>query len=249
MRWLVGDIQGCARELDDLLRAVRFDAARDELWCLGDLVNRGPDSLATLRLWRDVGGRAVLGNHDIYALLVHAGRVERRNDTLGELLTASDGAELLARLRAQPLLQRLEGTGKVPLVWAVHAGLDPRWYVGAADVDGAVARVGERLADGPHPDERLDSPDAQFVTRVRCCTAAGERSRFDRLPGDCPPPHRPWDAWWSGPAYVAHGHWAWRGHYRGAATIGLDSGCVYGGTLTAWTPDEDRVVQVPARSA
>ena len=70
MRWFIGDLQGCAREFDDLLRKIRFDPQVDEVWCVGDLVNRGPDSLAAVRLWRDIGGHGVVGNHDVYALLV-----------------------------------------------------------------------------------------------------------------------------------------------------------------------------------
>ncbi|MFY0534816.1 metallophosphoesterase [Nannocystis pusilla] len=107
MRWFIGDLQGCAREFEDLLRKIRFDPQADELWCLGDLVNRGPDSLAALRLWRDVGGRGVVGNHDVYALLIAAGRWPRKHDTLGPLLAAPEGPELLARLRAMPALQFL----------------------------------------------------------------------------------------------------------------------------------------------
>ncbi|MFY0534815.1 hypothetical protein [Nannocystis pusilla] len=85
------------------------------------------------------------------------------------------------------------------------------------------------------------------MTRVRCCTASGERSKFDRKAEDCPPPYRPWDEFYRGEPMVIHGHWAWRGHYRGPKTMGLDSGCVYGGPLTAWCQDEDRVEQVQSR--
>jgi len=102
MRWVVGDIHGCAREFEDLLEAIRFDAGRDELWSVGDLVNTGPDSLDVLRLWRDAGGRAVVGNHDIYALLVRSGRAPRRTDRLERVLAAPDADELLSRLRASP---------------------------------------------------------------------------------------------------------------------------------------------------
>jgi bis(5'-nucleosyl)-tetraphosphatase (symmetrical) len=104
MRWIVGDVQGCARELDELLRKVRFDPGSDELWCLGDLVNRGPDSLAVLRLWRDLGGRSVLGNHDIHALLARSGSKPRTRDQLDELFGAHDADDLLGRLRDQPVL-------------------------------------------------------------------------------------------------------------------------------------------------
>lgn len=243
MRWLIGDLQGCAREFEDLLKKIEFDAARDEVWCLGDLVNRGPDSLGAVRLWRDIGGRGVIGNHDIYALLVHSGRWPRKHDTLGPLFAAPDGPALLQRLRELPALSFLPATpgsgGRD--VWVVHAGLDPRWR----DLHAAAARINAP----PHDDDWLESPDVSFATRVRCCTASGERSKFDRRPEDCPPPYKPWDALYSGDTLVVHGHWAWRGHYRGARTIGLDSGCVYGGVLTAWCQDEDRVVQVPSRKA
>jgi bis(5'-nucleosyl)-tetraphosphatase (symmetrical) len=242
MRWFVGDIQGCAHEFDRLLKEIRFDPTRDELWCVGDLVNRGPDSLATLRLWRDVGGKGVLGNHDIYALLARSGRWPRKHDTLAALFAAPDADALLARLRALPPLARLHAPGgAVPEVWAVHAGLHPQWK--------DLAAVAAALDAAPHDDAWLERPEVSFVTRVRCCTPSGERSKHDRAPEDCPPPYRPWDAYYRGPALAVHGHWAWRGHYRGKHTLGLDSACVYGERLTAWCQEEDRVVQVRAARA
>jgi len=238
MRWLVGDVQGCARELDRLLETVRFDPAHDELWCLGDLINRGPDSLATARLWRDVGGLGVLGNHEIYALLARSGQWPRKGDTLNDLYEAEDGPALLDRLRALPPLAYLAGGPGYAPAWAVHAGLDPRWQ--------DLHAVAERLAMGPHDDAWLEHPDISFATRVRCCTADGERSRYDLAPEGCPPPHVPWDSLYTGDVLVVHGHWARRGHYRGRRTLGLDSACVYGGPLTAWSQEEDRIVQIPA---
>jgi bis(5'-nucleosyl)-tetraphosphatase (symmetrical) len=127
----------------------------------------------------------------------------------------------------------------------VHGGLDPRW----TDLR-AVAAAADAA---PHDDDWLTSAIVNFATRVRCCTASGERSKFDRDPAQCPPPFRPWDQFYRGSALVVHGHWAWRGHYRnppgGPRTMGLDSGCVYGGELTAWCQEEDRVVQVKAARA
>ncbi|MCA9713418.1 MAG: metallophosphoesterase [Myxococcales bacterium] len=242
MRWYIGDIQGCAREFDRLLVEIRYDPARDELWCLGDLINRGPDSLATLRLWRDVGGRGVLGNHEVYALLARAGVWPRKRDTLQALYDAHDGDELLTRLRGLPVLAHQPGGEGVDDVWAVHAGLDPRWH-------DQLPEVAARVNGGAHDDAWLEHPDVSFATRVRCCTPDGERSRFDRAPEDCPAPFRPWDELYRGDALVVHGHWAWRGHYRGRRTLGLDSACVYGGSLTAWCQEEDRVVQVPSLAA
>ena len=241
MRWVVGDVQGCATELDDLLRATRFDPARDELWCAGDIVNRGPDSLAAAKLWRDVGGRGVVGNHEVYALLAHTGRWPRKKDWLQELYEAADGEELLERLRALPLLAFLPGDGgRVRDAWVVHAGLHPAWD----DVHAIAERVNERA----HDDDWLESDEVTFATRVRCCDAEGRRSKWDREPEGCEAPYRPWEAFYRGDALVVHGHWAWRGHFRTTSTIGLDSGCVYGGMLTAWCQEEDRVVQVPSRT-
>ncbi len=241
MRWIVGDVQGCARELEDLLETVRFDPSRDELWAAGDLINRGPDSLATLRLWSSLGGRGVIGNHEVYALQAHAGHWPRKHDTLDALFAAPDADALLAELRALPALATLPGEGRGWRdLWLVHAGLDPRWL----DLPAIAARLGP----GEHDEAWLTSDEVAFATRVRCCTADGARSRFDRLPEDCPPPHRAWDSFYTGEALVVHGHWARRGHYRGPRTLGLDSGCVYGGPLTAWCVEEDRTVQVPSRS-
>ena len=239
MRWLVGDLQGCAAELDDLLKAIRFDAAHDELWCLGDIVNRGPDSLAAARLWRDVGGRGLLGNHEVYALCARSGRWPRKPDTLQALYDADDGDELLGRLRALPVLQYLDGEGG-PDVWIVHAGLHPDWHDLTAEA--------RRINDADHDDAWLDGADVTFATRVRCCTPDGERVRHHHGPDHCPPPSRPWEEFYRGDTLVVHGHWAWRGHYRNARTMNLDSACVYGGKLTAWCQQEDRIVQVPARS-
>jgi bis(5'-nucleosyl)-tetraphosphatase (symmetrical) len=240
VRWIVGDVQGCARELEDLLAAVDFDRGRDELWSVGDLINRGPDSLATVRLWRELGGRGVIGNHEVYALCVRSGRWPRKPDTLDELFAAPDADELLASLRALPAMVRLAGPEGGRDVWVVHGGVDPRWH----DLAAVAARVEAR----EHDDDWLESDEVSFVTRVRCCTVDGERSRFDRRPEDCPPPARPWDELYAGDALIVHGHWAWRGFYRGARTIGLDSGCVYGGSLTAYCVEDDRVVQVPSRA-
>ncbi|MEM7158047.1 MAG: metallophosphoesterase [Myxococcota bacterium] len=241
MRWLVGDVQGCARELEDLLELVRFDPSRDELWCIGDLINRGPDSLATVRLWQSVGGRGVIGNHEVYALCAHSGRWPRKKDTLQTLYDAPDADGLLGALRALPVLRWLPARGDGPGVWVVHGGLSPQW----TDLPAVAARFDQ----GPHDDDWLESKELSFATRVRCCNEAGKRHRHDRAPEDCPPGYHPWDALYRGEELVVHGHWAWRGHYRGERTMGLDSACVYGGHLTAWCQDEDRIVQVPSRNA
>jgi len=241
VRWLVGDIQGCARELDDLIAAIRFDSSRDELWCLGDFVNRGPDSLAALRLWRDVDGRGLIGNHDVYALRVRAGRKTRHPDQLEPLFAAADADLLLDRVRALPVLHHLPGDDHVRDVWIVHAGLHPQWT--------DLAAVAERIHRGRDDPAWLESDEVGFAIRVRCCDANGERSRYTGPPEECPEGFRPWDSFYRGDALIVHGHWAARGYYRGERTMGLDSGCCYGGKLTAWCQEEDRLVEVPARDA
>lgn len=241
MRWLVGDVHGCALELEALLEQVRFDPTRDELWSLGDLVNRGPDSLAALRLWRDVDGRAVLGNHDLYALLARSGRRPRRRDELDALFRSEQADELLGRLRQQPALVHLEGDERVREAWIVHAGLHPLWD--------DLPELARKVNEAAHDDDWLESPDLTFAASVRCCTSEGQRAPQTGPPRDCQAPYRPWDAFYRGRTLVVHAHWASRGFYLGERTMGLDSGCVWGGKLTAWCQEEDRIVQIPSRGS
>ena len=127
--YAVGDVQGCFEELQALLARAGFDAARDRLWFVGDLVNRGPASLEVLRFARDLGARAlvVLGNHDLHLLCVAHGHArKRKDDTLDELLAAPDALPLLDWLRARPMMH-VEGGYAL-----VHAGLLPQWSIGKA---------------------------------------------------------------------------------------------------------------------
>ena len=116
MRWLVGDIHGCAREFERLLETISFDPGSDELWSVGDLVNTGPDSRAVLELWREAGGRGVLGNHDAYALLSHSGARNRKRDTLDSLFESDDCDALVDLLRALPVLVPLPGYPQGPIL-------------------------------------------------------------------------------------------------------------------------------------
>ncbi len=237
MRWVIGDIHGCARELDRLLAEIRFDPGQDELRSAGDLVNVGPDSLAVLRLWRDVNGRGVIGNHDVRALLASSGR-RHASPALRPLLDAHDAVELLERLRRLPLIEHLGPTEHCLDAWLVHGGLHPDWK----PLDGWA----NRLNAAPHDDSWLLSPEVAWATTVRCCGPNGEPCRHKGLPEDCPEPFRPWDEFHRGRSLIVHGHWARRGFYRNRQSLGLDSGCVYGGKLTAWCQEEDRIVQIPS---
>ena len=121
--------------------------------------------------------------------------------------------------------------------WLVHGGIRPGWK--------DLSAVAGRLNQVPRAPDAFRSDDLTFAAFVRCCTPGGEYRPFTGLPEDCPAGTRPWDDFYDGTSLVVHGHWGRRGHYRTPAVIGLDSGCVYGGRLTAWCQDTDRIVQVP----
>jgi bis(5'-nucleosyl)-tetraphosphatase (symmetrical) len=228
-RIFIGDIQGCSDELDQLLAACDYDAQRDSVHPVGDLVNRGPDSLGCLRRLKRIDARGVLGNHDVHLLRVaHGTRELGKRDTLDEVLAAPDRDELLAWLAAWPFARAWDD------ILLVHAALHPKWIDPVATLAGI---------DPLQPDERAD-----FATRVRYCDANGNSP-----PSDWPPPPAPFTEWWrhwpSDPAdrrTVVFGHWSRQGLLVHNRFRGLDTGCVWGKTLTAWIAEEDRLVSVPA---
>jgi len=233
MRVFVGDLQGCADELEDLLAALAYDPACHELWFVGDLVNRGPASARALRRVMQLGAGSVLGNHDLHLLAV--ARSEHPlspGDTFQDVLEAPDRDVLLHWLGTRSLVE----------VWddavLVHAGLNPRWRdlrAVAAPLEAAIAR-----GEIPHGD-----PDLDFLVNVRHCGADGDRPLDDSDPG---PAFAPWDRHYEGRRTVISGHWAARGFVKTEHLCSLDSGCVWGGSLTAWIFEEDRFVSVPARA-
>ena len=264
-RYAVGDLQGCDEELRALLARLKFSPDRDQLWFVGDLVNRGPASLATLRLVHALRANAtvVLGNHDLHLLAIaHGARRGRSSDTLDELLAAKDREPLLDWLLEQPLAHA-EGSDLM-----VHAGVVPQWTVAltlslAAEVSAALRRDPAALFRqmyGNEPDrwdERLAGAErVRFVinvlTRMRVCTADG---RVDiSLKGEPPPapsPLRPWfehERRATRDARVIFGHWSALGLVRRPGIVGLDTGCVWGGALTAFDLDAERQpVSVPCR--
>lgn len=262
MDWLVGDIQGCDAALQRLLAQIGFSPSRDRLWSLGDVVNRGPGSLAALRRLKAIDARVVLGNHDLHLLAVAAGtRRPGRGDTLDELLAAPDCVELLTWLRGQALVRRVEG-------WLlVHAGLLPAWTGSDALRLGAELQAllaGPDWADflpqmyGNEPavwNEELLGPP-----RWRCLINAFTRLRFLRPDGamdfqtkegagSAPAGYLPWFDWperASRGEPIACGHWSTLGLVERADLLALDTGCVWGGCLTAARIDGGRreIVQV-----
>jgi len=256
-RYAIGDLQGCDEELRALLARLKFSADRDRLWFVGDLVNRGPGSLATLRIVRALGDNAVvvLGNHDLHLLAVACGvQRRRRSDTLDEVLAAPDRDTLIEWLLTRPLAYA-EGRDLM-----VHAGVVPQWTAArtlalADEVSAALRRDARALLEhmyGDEPerwDERLAAPERlrfiiNVLTRLRLCTADG---RVDTsLKGPPPRPPSPLRPWFEHPqratrnARVVFGHWSALGLVQQPDVLGLDSGCVWGGSLTAVDLDRER---------
>lgn len=249
--WAIGDIQGCFDSLQRLLERLKFDPARDRLWFTGDLVNRGPSSLETLRFVKNLGDAAltVLGNHDLHLLAIAARqRPPHRHDTLHGVLDAPDAEELLDWLKSCPLLHHEAG-------WVlIHAGLPPQWDVATAE---RLAGEVEAVLRGPDcevffshmygniPD--IWSQDLTGWARLRFITNCLTRMRFcdedGRLdlkekgaPGTQPAHLLPWfdvAGRRSRGARIVFGHWSTLGFYAGEGCYGLDSGCLWGGELTA----------------
>lgn len=259
--YAIGDIQGCFESLTRLLDNVRFSPARDQLWLVGDLVNRGPDSLATLRFLKHLGAAAqpILGNHDLFLLAAAEGVVPLRpKDTIQDVLTAADRADLIEWLRHIPLHHRNR-----PFLM-VHAGLLPQWTtdetVGyAREVETILSGPDyrtflERLFHGPttpwnpslHGMERLTSI-ARVLTRIRTCTPAGELSSFSGPPENTPAGYMPWfhvPNRRSTDATIITGHWAALGLRLEPNHLAIDSGCVWGRQLTAVRLEDRAVFQV-----
>ena len=235
-RIFVGDVHGCLDELGDLLEALSYDRDRHDLWFVGDLVNRGPESRKVLKRVRKLGAGVVVGNHDLHLIGRAAGaRNPRAGDTLDDLLRAKDCNKLVDWLRDQPVLQRWED------ILLVHAGLHPRWS--------GWKRIGRRLeaALRSRPDPLRDR-DLAYATRVRLCDPRGRQPRKRELRGGIgKAPYAPWDSWYRGKRIVVFGHWAQRGMVIDKNVRGLDTGCVYGGALTAWVAETDELISVPAR--
>ena len=266
-RIAIGDVQGCHDELRELLRAARFSADRDELWFVGDLVNRGPDSLGVLRFVRALGenARVVLGNHDLHLLAVARGAGGRRlrtDDTLDDVLAAPDRESLLDWLQSRPLAVHAPGGSgaradrREDLM--VHAGVPPQWSVAdtlhiAAEVEDALRGDAPALFAAMYGD-RPDRWDDGLVghDRLRFAINALTRMRFVddqgrldlKLKGAPRSAPRGWLPWFDAPgrrtaaARVIVGHWSTLGIIERPDLLALDTGCVWGGALTAVSLDE-----------
>ncbi|HUL41774.1 MAG TPA: symmetrical bis(5'-nucleosyl)-tetraphosphatase [Burkholderiales bacterium] len=260
--YAIGDVQGCFVELQRLLDKISFDAARDQLWFVGDLVNRGPDSLSTLRFVKKLGEQAitVLGNHDLHLLMVAEGSAKpRKNDTLQEVLAAPDRKELLDWLRRQRLMYARDSFAMV------HAGLLPSWSVEKAlalarEVEQALQAENYRdlLARmyGNHPlrwSDDLHGIDRLRViinamTRLRVCSEDGVMEFAHKgKPENAPRGYLPWfelPGRLNRDATIICGHWSALGLLLRDNLVALDTGCLWGGNLSAVSLENRRVFQV-----
>ncbi|MGB4360846.1 MAG: symmetrical bis(5'-nucleosyl)-tetraphosphatase [Rhodoferax sp.] len=253
--YLIGDVQGCDSALQGLLDTISFSPSRDTLYLLGDLVNRGPDSAGVLRRLMSFGASAqcLLGNHDLHLLAASMGaRRPSRKDTLTNVLQAPDREAMLAWLRQQRMAFLLEHPNQSILM--VHAGVLPGW---TATQTLALAAEFEAVLRGPNLgeflhqmygntpnrwDDELQGMDrlrmiVNALTRLRFCTAQGVME-FDTSEGAhaAPPGYLPWfevPGRKTAGVAVAFGHWSTLGWLGRDDLFALDSGCVWGGCLSA----------------
>lgn len=251
--WAIGDVHGCYRTLRALLGRMDLDVRRDRLWMVGDLVNRGPRSLKVLRwaceLNKEMGDRfqVVLGNHDLHLIARHLGVVgERPRDTLKKVLEATDAPELIDWLRRRPFVHFEQIADRDYVL--VHAGLRPGWAPEA--VIKAAGRL-ERKLQGPKATRLLQRRNKKSLvtfTRMRMLDRKGQTHDYSGPPKDAPTGLKPWfrAAPRSCPEHtIVCGHWAALGLRLEPGFIALDTGCVWGGRLTAVRLDDRRIVHEP----
>lgn len=262
--YAIGDIQGCYDALRRLLDKISFDPKHDQLWVAGDLVNRGPESLQTLRYLKSLGASctAVLGNHDLHLLAVAAGlRKQKKKDTLEDILDAPDSDELLHWLRHRPVLHHDAHRG----ITMVHAGIPPIWTLKKAikrarkleaalqsdDYEATLHSLFKedkpRLWDSALSRKKKLRLTANYFTRMRFCTEKGLLD-FDNKTGEPHAGFAPWFAFPYSPCYretIIFGHWAALEGKTGLNHIhAIDTGCVWGKQLTALNLDTFERIQV-----
>lgn len=257
--YAIGDVQGCFGELEALLRAIGFRKGADRLWFVGDLVNRGPGSAEVLRFVKGLARQAVtvLGNHDLHLVTQHEGfERPRKDDTIQDVLDAPDREALVDWLRTQPLMHVENG-------WAmVHAGLVPQWSIGKADAlarEVETALSGKAYRDflanmyGSMPDRWSDALTGwdrlrvivNAMTRMRFCTPDG-RMDFKAKGDQAPAGYQPWFALRpAGERPLLCGHWSALGLQLTAQLAAIDTGCVWGGSLTALRLEDRKLFQIP----
>lgn len=264
--YAIGDLQGCLTPLFDLLGKINYKQDQDQLWFAGDLINRGPESLETLRFIKSLGDNAkvILGNHDLHLIAVaHGHSTLKRNDTLFNILTASDRDELISWLKQQPLCHYDASLNTI----MTHAGIPPCWTLTqtqrlAKEVENQLS--GDHIDDflavmyGNKPrlwDENLVGMDrlraiTNYLTRMRFCD---ENSKLDLKSKEGPATaQKGYAPWFTYPnklpedCHIVFGHWA---ALEGITNIdrihALDTGCVWGGSLTALRLEDKQSFSTP----
>lgn len=230
-RVFVGDIQGCLDELQELLLKLGFDSSTHELWCVGDVVNRGPKSAETIRFLKKMHAGSVLGNHDLHLISVASGqRALKSRDTIQDILQAPDRDELLNWIQNRPLFKEWDD------LLLIHAGLSPDFPKGMDST--AKSEIQIRKGHVPWHDRTL-----LFLSTARLCDQEGRMTKGLTPYGD----FKPWHDFYHGPKKVICGHWAERGLLKTDKVIGLDTGCVWGRQLTAWVAEDDELFSVEAK--
>lgn len=268
--YVVGDIQGCYKPLLSLMKNINFNPAHDRLWCVGDLINRGPGSLDTLRYLRDLGDATsiVLGNHDLHFLAIHYGCAQARTkDTLDPLLASADCAELAEWLRHKPLAHYdcVETEAGLQHYLMVHAGVAPQWHLTqtlelAAEVELALqgpdfcqflsAMYGDtpkRWKDSLKGYKRLRTI-TNYLTRMRFCDARGTLNlEVKEGLASAPPGFLPWYEFeqLTPETIILFGHWAaLEGQTGNPYVFAMDTGCVWGRELSIMRLEDHRLFSV-----
>jgi len=267
--YVIGDIQGCYDELQQLLKTIHFSIDKDQIWFTGDLVNRGPKSLAVLRFVRDLGDNAitVLGNHDLHMLaIVHDTQTQRPSDTLNDVIAGHDKWQLMDWLREQPLMHTSKNGSHV----MVHAGIYPMWTIDEAKTyakeaekalqkDNFIVYLKEMYGNQP----TIWSESLSGWQRLRFITNCFTRMRFctkefaldmtaSVTPGE---QHTDLQPWYKLPnrikqaEHIYFGHWSTLGANKkiipGKNIVCLDTGCLWGDRLTALRIEDQQIFQTP----
>jgi len=272
-KYIVGDIQGCFDSLQALLKKVDFDPKNDTLYCVGDLVNRGPKSLKTLRFLKDLGDscRVVLGNHDLHLISLYYGiRSGSKKDTIEKLLNSSDAKRLIKWLRLQPLMIYDEADRFV----ISHAGIYPKWDIKtaldhssdfSAALKGADFKKTLKKMYGNEPSQLTSHSDdlaklrftVNSFTRMRFCNNNGDLSFIEKGAPNLRTPLSEIEhdnlAWFRLPnkrpkeVKFFFGHWSSLGLYQHDNVFSLDSGCVWGNKLSLYDFDNNKFISVKSK--
>lgn len=247
--YVIGDVQGCLDSLQSLLTKLQFNQTTDRLLFTGDLVNRGPKSLATLQFIRALGksAEAVLGNHDLHLIARFFGLSKsKKSDTLDDILTSKSASDLIGWLLRRPFVLQEDR------YLLVHAGLATDWSL--KKIETTALKLSERLNDRVQREELFAgdkfSDDIRTLTTIRMCSKNGEQLKYSGPPEQAPAGYIPWfiarDPALNLDKTILFGHWAALGARKMKSYISLDSGCVWGGKLTALRLSDQKLISVPA---